>query len=216
VIHRADVVCAVRTLALVAVGQVAACAEHQAVAAEAAHAPVRSAVADGSRLALHDATELAGEWAQYWSRAGEADTQRYVFTADGRFSWSAPAQPSSTPGEPTTRPPRTASHKAGRFQLEQLGSVTNLVLSVNREQFAACAEPCAEAQHGPHVVEHAAALTERYELGECAQNREAHLLDERYACVSIDGHAFWRKSLLSAAELADRLWKAPPSGLSPD
>jgi hypothetical protein len=198
--HRVDVLRAACSLGL---GLASACAEHQAVAGESAHAPVRSPAAAGSHLALHDATELAGEWVQYWSRAGEVDTQRYVFTADGQFGWSDAVQRSDTAAE------RTATRKAGLFQLEQLGSVTNLVLSVNREQFAACSEPCAEAQRGPRVVEHASVLTERYELGECAENREAHLLDERYACVSIAGHAFWRKSLLSAAELAERLWPVP-------
>jgi hypothetical protein len=128
------------------------------------------------------ASELQGMWVEYWAVSGELDTQRYVFFEDGNFSWIAPRNFNG----------RTAMRKLGRYQLE--GNA--LVLQVSTEEFAACAT-CGAAGDAKRV-EHANPLVERYELGDCAPNVEAQAIDQHYACMAIDGRAFWRRPLPAA------------------
>jgi hypothetical protein len=128
------------------------------------------------------AQALVGAWAEYWSVHGGVDTQRYVFFADGRFVWIAPAAAA----------PSTSIRKTGRFALEHDGARSLLVLRVAAERFAACDERCAHHADGPQAVEHATPIVERYEIGECAPNLEAQALDQHYACRAFDGRAFWR------------------------
>jgi hypothetical protein len=64
--------------------------------------------------------DLVGTWAEYWAlQDGEraADTQRFVFLADGRFGWSAAAG---------------AGLRAGRYSLDG----ATLVLQVERAEGA--------------------------------------------------------------------------------
>lgn len=132
---------------------------------------------------------MEGAWVQYWAPSGQADTQRYVFSADGRFTWTAAA------GKDAQTPPPSAASKAGQFELEQQGSVWVLLMRVQTEAFAGCSEGCGDAS--PRLVQHEQALIERLELGECAHNDEAQALDAAYACVAIGGHAFWRRPALA-------------------
>jgi hypothetical protein len=143
---------------------------------------VPTAVASDTPQA-RNAAELRGVWMQYWARTGQADTQRYDFSDDGTFSWSAAARPA---------PARNAARKSGHFELQRQGSVNALVLRVEREEFAACAA-CEGAASAARVLEHAEPLLEQLELGECAQNQEARDLDASYACIAISGRAFWRR-----------------------
>jgi hypothetical protein len=130
------------------------------------------------------AAGLQGMWVEYWAVSGELDTQRYVFLEDGNFSWIAPRAFSG----------RTATRKLGRFELQ----ANALVLQVSTEEFAPCTTCSATAEHEPKRVEHASPLVERYELGDCAPNVEAQAIDRHYACVAIDGRAFWRRPLPAA------------------
>jgi hypothetical protein len=137
-------------------------------------------------------------WVEYWAPTGAADTQRYAFREDGQFTWAAPANTQT----------QQAARKAGRFELERQGVTMALVLHVSAEEFAACAVPCVHAGADSKHVDHAPALVERYELGECAPNVEARALDQQYACVAIAGHAFWRRPPSPALE-SQLLWTAP-------
>lgn len=157
----------------------AACAP---AAANSAPPPTAASVA--AQPPPRSASDLQGMWVEYWAVSGQLDTQRYVFLEDGTFSWIAPHDFAG----------RTAARKLGRYQLE--GNA--LVLQVGTEEFAACATCSAEAEREIKRVEHATPLVERYELGECAPNIEAQALDQHYACMAIDGRAFWRRPLPAA------------------
>jgi hypothetical protein len=142
------------------------------------------------QVAGDDARLLVGSWAEYWAVRGGADTQRYEFFEDGRFAWLASAQAAAS----------TSIAKTGTYALERDGARSLLVLRVAVERFAPCDERCAQHAEGPHTVEHATPLVERYEIGECAPNVEAEALDGHYACRAIDGRAFWRNPERSAAQ----------------
>jgi hypothetical protein len=130
---------------------------------------------------------LHGFWAQYWAREGEAETQRYVFLADGRFGWLAPERDA---------PPQDPQQRSGTYAIE--GDV--LVLSVARERFAGCQTGCPHAE--PRVVEHAAPMRITLDLGECPPNEEAAQLDTGYKCLSVGGHAFWHRGAPEAQDSA--------------
>lgn len=125
------------------------------------------------------AAAMTGVWVEYWAPGGTADSERYQFDAAGRFTWDARR----------TAGGRSAAHKQGAFQLP---NPSELVLSVEAEDFAAC-ETCSAEAGAPRHVDHQQPLTERYELGECAPNVEAQASDAHYACLAIAGHAFWRQ-----------------------
>ena len=130
-------------------------------------APPASAPAPASTPA-----ELAGAWVEYWAVSGATDTQRYRFGADGRFEWhAAPATPD-------------LARRWGSFRIDG----EELVLSCEgHERRGDCkGAACTVADQPP--VEH------RLQLGECPPNVEAKALDANYRCLSIAGHAFWRRS----------------------
>lgn len=125
------------------------------------------------------AAALNGVWVEYWAPGGAADTEHYRFDAGGQFGWDARHAASG----------RGAVHKHGTFRVEP---TSELVLTVQAEDFAAC-ETCGAEASAPRHVAHQQPIIERYELGECAPNVEAQARDEHYACVAIGGHAFWRE-----------------------
>jgi hypothetical protein len=155
-----------------------------------------SAVGD-TQLAQGEAAHLApadfhGVWAEYWALEGVADTQRYVFTEDGRFGWLAPAR---------TTPPMDPVQRSGTFRVETRQGRPFLVLEVARERFAACQGGCANAGEA-RVVTHAAPLVLQYEVDECPPNDEAQVLDGAYVCRSVGGQAFWRRANAASIDTA--------------
>lgn len=127
--------------------------------------------------------DLRGEWVEYWSVRGDADTEGYVFDGDGRFTWRAPKR---------AQAPNAPIQKDGNYHVEKADAGLHLVLQIDREQFAPCSAPC-EGSDAPRVVQHATPLTEQYEIGECPSNSEAERLDASYTCRAFGGKAFWRK-----------------------
>jgi hypothetical protein len=158
-----------RVLFLAALGLVSGCA-----GAAASSPPTAAASAQPLTAAA-----LAGTWVEYWAPSGTADSERYRFDAAGRFTWDARRVAHD----------RGPVHKQGAFRLEP---ASELVISVEAEDFAAC-ETCSADAGAPRHVDHQQPIIERYELGECAPNVEAQAHDEHYACVAIAGHAFWRR-----------------------
>jgi hypothetical protein len=78
------------------------------------------------------AAALNGVWVEYWAPGGSADSERYQFDAAGRFAWDARR----------TAGGHGPAHKQGAFQLP---NPSELVLSVEAEDFAACETCSAEA-----------------------------------------------------------------------
>lgn len=124
--------------------------------------------------------QLTGAWTQYWSPAGHADTQRYLFLADGRFSWGAPVHPAA---------PMAPVEQSGHYRIEA-GAV---VLEVEHESFPGCSTCAAAQAAAPRTVEHSPAMQLQVELTACPPNEEAEHLDSGYACLGMGGHAFWRQ-----------------------
>ena len=160
------------------------CATLCACATASTHAPSGQTPDDSAASSARSSRELAGTWAEYWSVRGAARTQRYVFGDDGRFVWLAAAPVA----------PNTSLEKRGTFSVEHSANQRELILNIAVEQFAPCSEQCAHHDEGPRRVEHAPALRERYELGDCAPNLEARALDAQYVCRAIAGRAFWRQT----------------------
>lgn len=108
---------------------------------------------------------MTGRWARYWSTTGRADTECYVFDANGDFRWR---NAKSVPGGVT--------HRSGKWVTSEGG----LALTVEAQRDGG----------GPATpVRERLALT----LGACPDNPEALALDASYACISIDGKAFFRQ-----------------------
>lgn len=129
--------------------------------------------------------ELSGEWFEYWSRAGQAKTQRYIFRSDGTFQWSAaPSVSAPAAGTPLG--------KRGSYEVRQNDQGRSLVLYVAVTDLAGCDSACEAGERRPFRVEHQPALREPLALGECPPNVEAEHLDARYACIALGEHAFWR------------------------
>jgi hypothetical protein len=132
------------------------------------------------------ASELSGEWSEYWSPAGEAETQRYTFSDNGEFRWAAaPSVSAPASGTPL--------FKRGSFELRRSEQQRWLVLHVAATELAGCDSAC-EATDTAFKIEHAPALIEEIELSECPPNVEAQHIDAQYACVALGDRAFWRKS----------------------
>ena len=118
------------------------------------------------------AAELTGDWVEYWAVSGATDTQRYTFGQDGRFEWHAAA---ATPD---------VARRWGSFRVDG----ADLVLSCEgHEQRRDCKGQACNVADQP-------AVEQRLLLGECPPNVEAKALDANYRCLSIGGHAFWRKA----------------------
>ncbi len=161
-------------------------------AAPQAGSPAKSTeLAQGAAAHLAPA-DLHGVWAEYWALEGVADTQRYVFTEDGRFGWLAPER---------TTPPVEPVQRSGTFRIETVEERPFLVLDVARERFAACKGGCANADEA-RVVTHVSPLVLKYEIGECPPNDEAQVLDGAYVCRSVGGQAFWRRATAAKIDTA--------------
>lgn len=158
---------------------VCACAGSQPKAAD--NAATTAAVPAGP-----SAADLQGFWAQYWARAGEAETQRYVFLPDGRFGWLAPLRDA---------PAQDPRERAGTYSIE----ADQLVLMVAHERFAGCTGACPDAGEDK-VVDHAEPMRITLDLGDCPPNDEAAQLDSGYRCLSIGGHAFWLRAAPGAQD----------------
>lgn len=148
-----------------------------------ASASERAGVASPS--ASGTGSELRGEWSEYWAVAGQADTQRYTFSDNGEFRWSA-APSSSAPAS------GTPLFKRGSFELRRAEQQRWLVLHVAATELAGCDSAC-EGDEGAFRIEHKPALIEEIELSECPPNVEAQHLDAQYACLALGDQAFWRK-----------------------
>lgn len=135
--------------------------------------------------------ELAGQWLQYWSVAGEAESQRYTFLDNGEFRWAA---------APTVSAPAagTPLRKVGRWEIRQSEQGRSLILHVLATDLAGCDSACDSQEGRAFHVEHSPALLEEIELGECAPNAEARRIDAGYACVAFAEHAFWRRPVEAA------------------
>ena len=129
-------------------------------------------------------SELSGTWSEYWSRAGQADSQRYTFSDNGEFRWSA---------APSVSAPQagTPLQKQGKFELHRTPERRWLVLHVAATDLAGCDSAC-EGEDRAFHVEHSPALLQELELGECPPNAEAQQLDAHYACLALGDQAFWR------------------------
>jgi hypothetical protein len=125
--------------------------------------------------------DLGGFWAEYWAapQHGKAETQRYVFLPDGRFGWLAP-----TRDTPKVDP----LERSGHYTV----SAESVVLQVEHERFG-----------DGRVADHAPAVSETLEIGDCPPNQEAQALDASYVCLSIGGRAFWRKNAVPGAPADD-------------
>jgi hypothetical protein len=140
-----------------------------AAAAPATAAAPAAAVATAP--APETARTLTGEWVEFWALSGGADTQRYVFTADGHYEWHATAQ-SQDPVEA----------RFGTYAVQ----ADALELRVRFEQKrGACTNGC----RSPVEPERA----ERVLLADCPPNEEAKKLDASYQCIAIGDRAFWHK-----------------------
>lgn len=178
-----------RPLALLAAVTLTACSTSSAP--PAAEASARTTGADDSQpvaAAELRPEDLRGTWVEYWAVDGGADTERYSFSELGRFEWS-----SSYSAQASAQPPQTAIRKAGTFRIERTGPTPALVFDVQHETFAGCSAPCTAGTE-PREVDHAPALVERSELGECPSNPEAQRVDANYTCRAFGGKAFWRKA----------------------
>jgi hypothetical protein len=158
-------------------------------------------------------SELTGVWAEYWSPAGQAETQRYTFLQGGDFQWtSAPSAGTAASGTPL--------RKNGSFELKQLDQRRLLVLHVAETELAGCDSACGDEDAAYHVA-HTPALLEELELSDCPPNAEAQNIDAKYACLTLGEHAFWRrdssvpaqskaKSVTPTAAVAAPLVAEPP------
>jgi hypothetical protein len=130
-------------------------------------------------------SELSGVWSEYWAVAGQAETQRYTFSDNGKFHWSAaPSASAPQAGTPLA--------KRGSFELRGSDQLRWLVLHVAATDLAGCDSACEGEDDVALHIEHAPALLEELELSECPPNIEAQHLDTHYACVALGEHAFWR------------------------
>jgi len=112
--------------------------------------------------------DLEGSWAQFWAPKGDADSPRYLLLADGRFGW-------------------TAARAAGGEGPQQMSGTWSragdvLTLQVERRRLA-----------DGSVGTPGEPATLPLQLGACPDNSEARAVDPGYACVSLDGQAYFRR-----------------------
>jgi hypothetical protein len=145
-------------------------------AEQAAGAPPAArgdASSSGTAPALRGGASLSGLWVEFWALEGHADTQRYALFEDGRFGWCSAREGAGQ-----------GARRWGRWTADG----ETLVLRVEgRDQGSTCQEPACRQSHEPPIEE-------RLQLGPCPPNEEAKALDASYRCISIAGHAFWRRS----------------------
>jgi hypothetical protein len=116
---------------------------------------------------------MSGEWVEFWAVDGQADTQRYALMPDGKFDWQA-ARKGDSP----------LARRWGSWRVE---GDTLLLHCEGEEQREHCSGDACRVVNNP-------AREERVQLGECPPNEEASSLDVSYRCVSIGGHAYWRRT----------------------
>jgi hypothetical protein len=118
-------------------------------------------------------TELAGEWVEFWALSGGADTQRYVFSGDGHFEWTA-----------------AESSKDGVLAMfgEYSFDGSNVLLSVKAERprDSKCKDGCKTPVEPARAVQ--------LSVEDCPPNEEARALDASYRCLSFGDHAFWLRA----------------------
>jgi hypothetical protein len=138
--------------------------------------PASSQATASGRVSLASQSELVGLWAEFWSPAGRADTQRFDLRQDGRFDWLA-ARGSEAP----------ITRRSGQWSLDLGPTPAQLLLHVQSEdqRFGCEGSAACRVTHDPPVEQSLA-------LGDCPDNEEARNLDPTYRCLSIDGRAFWR------------------------
>lgn len=120
--------------------------------------------------------DLEGTWAQYWAPNGQVDSPRYLLLPDGRFGWVA-ARGATQPG------PRQMSGTWART-----GDTLTLNVERTRGEDGSVAKPADPVRE--------------LQLGACPDNDEARALDAQYACISLDGQAYFRRPV-DASEQAD-------------
>ena len=130
-------------------------------------------------------SELTGVWAEYWSPAGQAETQRYTFLRGGEFQWVS----ALSAGMPASGTPL---RKNGSFELTQVEQRKLLVLHVAETELAGCDSACDDEDTSFHIA-HKPALLEEIELSDCPPNIEAQHIDANYACLAMGDQAFWRR-----------------------
>lgn len=118
-------------------------------------------------------TELAGEWVEFWALSGGADTQRYVFGADGQFEWSDAA---------ASKEPILATFGSYTFD----GTSVTLTIKMERPRDLKCDSGCRKPVEPPR--------TTQLGVNECPPNEEARALDASYRCLAFGDRAFWLKS----------------------
>ncbi len=166
--------------------------------------------------------DMVGLWRRFWSPDGEAETERYLFLADGRWGWRA------VPEDSAGGPP-CVLRRSGRWGWRN-GML--VIAEDEREERARCVHGSAQcgpsgqqggapagapaggcahrarhSGHGGHgeggcpcrkrqyrVVRPSSPKVEHLPVGDCPPNREAEHLDTTYACRSIGGQVFWRQS----------------------
>lgn len=119
--------------------------------------------------------DLSGSWAEFWAPKGDADSPRYLLLADGRFGWVA-ARDTAGDG------PRQMSGTWSR-------AGDSVALQVARRRLA---------DGTVETPTEAAPLS--LQLGACPDNSEARAVDPQYACISLDGQAYFRRPADSVAE----------------
>src|SRR5204863_8917534 len=98
-----------------------ACASHPPPAA-GRPGPASSQAAGLTSASFASQSELVGLWAEFWSPAGCADTQRFELLQDGRFDWHA-ARGAEVP----------VTRRSGQWSLDLARAPAQLVLRVQSE-----------------------------------------------------------------------------------
>jgi hypothetical protein len=118
-------------------------------------------------------TELAGEWVEFWALQGAADTQRYVFGADGQFEWSAAVESQDA-----------VLATFGSYVYD--GTSIALTIKMERPRDLKCDAGCRKPVDPPRTVQ--------LPVTDCPPNEEARALDGNYRCLAFGDRAFWLKS----------------------
>ena len=119
-------------------------------------------------------TELAGEWVEFWALSGAADTQRYVFGADGQFEWTAAAEGKEA-----------IAATFGSYVYD--GTSIALTITMERPRDLKCESGgCRKPVDPPRA--------EKLPVTDCPPNEEARAIDASYRCLAFGDRPFWLKS----------------------
>jgi hypothetical protein len=150
-----------------------ACRPEPAPPLEYPSMPASTAAAPSTATKGAPGTEIAGEWVEFWALSGGADTQRYVFSPDGHFEWSAAE---------SSKDAIVATFGAYTFD----GSAIALTIKAERPRDSKCTDGCKKAIEPPRTAQ----LT----VTECPPNEEARALDASYRCLSFGDRPFWLRA----------------------